>query len=399
VTPRNVPSLSAVSFAALCCAAVLGCAAPQDSVAALGEIYDTRDPPRATYSSDAVDRGWGARFGQSFRLPWSEPEPLSEVEPLEDPVAFALEHLDRLDAALADGDEELDLIDRAIAVATLADLATLDRSRIVRQRAFAVMAFACGGLPTEPSRPKGASTEAGLPAALEPLLAYCEVPAGDVAPLTAVQASELTGSARQLEATAVEGLKTAQRLALLCAKGARRASRSKRGEQPPGAEAEAGAVPDAVRALERAAAAQARQAAWLATLPATDHPRGIGDPGDLVRATAGRVRLLLDPVAATEDLGRAWVAEQNRAFAPGIVTLVRIEWLKTLAEAPISGANVHPSLRGPLLQELDAEDASVAHWARAAIAHLLGRDPGAPRSELSAAWLALGEWQPARSGT
>ncbi|MBM4013608.1 MAG: hypothetical protein FJ293_01410 [Planctomycetes bacterium] len=394
MTPRNAVLLSpSVLAGALGAALACSCATPQDRIADLGDLYATRDAPRATYAPDVVDRGLGARFGRAWCWPWDEPAPLTEREPLEDPVGFALDRLDELEQTL--DDDALDPVERVVAVVTLADLATLDRSRIVRQRAFAVLARLCDALPATPPRPLASHDEAALLAAIEPLLAFCESPTVDAAPLAPDREAELARAAAALEAVAVERIALAQRFALLAAKGARRAERVDRSERA----AADGGAPVATAALERAAIAQARQVAWLATAPAADHPRGIGDPGDGVRAVAGQVRIRLDPVAATVDLGRAWSGELNRAFAPGIVTLVRIEWLQALAQAPIRGANVHPSLRGALAQELDDEDAAVAHWARAAIGHLLERDAATPSAELKAAWLALGEWQPARAGS
>lgn len=374
--PRLAAALPAILM-------VAACASPTDAISNLGELYSTRDGERATYAGTVTDRGFFARLGQACRLPWSDPAPLVEQEELEDPVAFALANLRDLD-----GEEvgELDSCERAVAVATVADLAQLDRSRIVRQRAYEVIAAQLAATQPLPARPAGPAEEAALAAPLEALLALCEAAPADAEAVAQASALLLPAAAAALTSAAPTRMALAQKFVLLAVKGARRA-------------AAAGLEPTVVAALEQAALIQSVQVAWLAAHPEPASVHGVLDVADGVRSAAGRLLIAIDPVAATVDLGRSWMIEQNRALAPGIVTLVRVDWLRALATAPIEGANVHPSLRGQLAQELLADDAAVAWWARAAVAHLLGRDQAAtPVAELKAAWLALGEWRPTLAG-
>lgn len=341
-------------------ALLAGCSTPRDAVARLGELYARHDDVVAEYSAE-----------------------------IDDPVDEALEQL----ACLEEGDEEdLEPGERVAAVATLAELSRLDRSRIVRARALGVLLRQLDWLPAD-RRPATLAPidEAELTRALEPLLALAECPPEEVAARVGVDGPALLAAARALAAAQPDSFALTLRLTRLAAKSARRAR-------------DGGGGAELLAALDGAGAAQARQLAFVVARADARFGRGVLDPAGEVRAAAGALLCAIDPIAATVELGRAPGPGLAPAWNPGVPSLVRIAWLQQLERAHLTGANVHPALRSVLVQELQSDDAAIAFAARGAVAHLLGRAragdaaaaaPAALPSvaELKSAWLALGEWQ------
>lgn len=370
--PRARRFLPAVLFAAA--GALAGCATPRDALANLGELYASREEPVAAYAAEVTDRGFWARTGRAFRSIAADPPPLADVEPLEEPVEFALEQLAEVEAADAD---DLDPAERVAAAALLAEMARLDRARVLRLRALEVLARQiellggsgrpCALAPVDP---------ATLEAKLDPLLRLAEGDLEAARGRLAGDATRLGAAAGELAALEPDAFGLALRLARLAAKCARRGR-------------DLAADRELVASLDAAGIAAARHLAFLVARADEVLGRGLLDPAEEPRVAAAELLFALDPVAATVEIGRAWQY--------GVPRAVRIAWLRALASAPLDAANVHPSLRPALVSDLTlrSQDAALAWWSRAALAHLLGRDvETTPIAELEAAWLALGEWQP-----
>src|SRR5262249_26875249 len=112
--------------------------------------------------------------------------------------------------------------------------------------------------------------------------------------------------------------------------------------------------------LRKACHALAGQVCFLSALPDLQGLKGAFDASSDARSSAGRLLLAIDPPAATLELGKLW--DWRHTPDP----LVRIAWLQALTVSGLSGAGVHPTLRGPLLNELSSENdnAAVRYWAR-----------------------------------
>jgi hypothetical protein len=347
----------------LCAVAAAACAGPRDAITELGALYATRDGDHATYAK--VD---------------------TEGDEIEEPVAFALEHLTEIDEADAD---DLEPCERAALCVTLAEMARLDRARVVRGRALVSLREQLLLL-DRPARMLAARPvdEEALGKELDALLTLAEGPPEAAGAVVAQRGADLQRAAEALLKVAPDRIALAEKLARLAAKGGRRAR-------------DAEAPDEVIHALERAAAAQATQLAVLVARGAAPPlAYGLTDPGEGARGAAGKLLMTFDPVAATADLGRVWQSEMRRGTGPGEAALVRVFWLRELAAAPLTGANLHPTLRAALVEELMGEDAATAWWAQQAMAHLLARDPATtPVAELRSAWLALSEWQPERAGS
>ena len=343
--------------------AATSCSGPRDAITELGGLYATRDGERATYAKSD-----------------------SEGDEIEEPVVFALEQLTEIDESDAD---ELEPCERAALCVTLAEMARLDRARVVRGRALVSLReqLALLDRPARLLETRPVDEEA-LGKELDALLTLAEEAPESAGALIAARGADLLRAAAALQSVAPDRIALAEKLALLAAKGARRAR-------------DAEAPAEVIAALEKAAAAQACQLAALVArggAPPTLH--GLTDPGEGARGTAGKLLLMLDPVAAPVDLGKVWQVEMQRGTGPGEAALVRVFWLQELAAAPMTGANLHPPLRRALIAELVGDDAATAWWAHQAMAHLLARDPATtPVAELKSAWLALSEWQPERAGS
>ncbi len=364
---------------ALASTVVGGCQAPtRDAVASLGELYASRsDEPsrsgeRATYAIEVIDRGFWARSGQSLDSLIADPDPLAEREPMGDPVAFALEALARIERSQP-GD--LDTFERASAIAIVAKMAWVDRSRILRARALqiAVGLVAAAELPVAPFRLLPVD-EAALKVGLDATFELADALPDRRAPLVQTRAADLARGAALLQAQRPESFNLARKLLLLAAKSGRRVE-------------DAGGAPELITAYRAAAEQLAGHVAFLVARPDLTYGRGAIDPADDVRIAAGRLLFAVDPVAATVELGKVW--------GLGLSSLVRVAWLQAFVSSRLAAVNVDTSLRSPLEQELIAEDASVGLWARRALAHLLGLDPAtATITDLRARWLALGDFNP-----
>jgi len=342
--------------------AAASCAGPRDAITSLGALYETRDGDHATYAKHDPDG-----------------------DEVEDPVSHALNQLTEIDEADAD---ELEPCERAALCVTLAEMARLDRARVVRARALVTLREQLVLL-DRPAKLLVARPvdEEALGKELDALLTLAEGPPEAAGALVAARGADLRRAAAALESVAPDRIALGEKLTRLAAKGGRRAR-------------DCEAPEDLVAALEHAAAMQAAQLAALVAhggAPPTFY--GLTDPGEGARGAAGKLLLTLEPIGATADLGRIWKFEMARGTGPGEAALVRVFWLRELATAPLTGANIHPSLRTALVEELMGEDAATAYWAQQAMAHLLGRDPATPVAELRSAWLALSEWQTERAGS
>ncbi len=368
---RSPEQLAALRILALLLLALASaCVTSRDAVANLGELYTRRDESVADYAALVTDRGFFARLGRTFGTN-DDPAALYESEELEDPIAFALDNLARLELSDAD---DLDPCERVAAIATLAEMARLDRARIVRARAIEVLQSQLAQLdgPRKPAA-VAAIDDAELNRKLDPLLRLAEAEPAAIAAVLANESAALMAASAELASVQPDAFLLALRLTRLAAKSTRRAI-------------DGGGAAPLCSALDRAGFAAARHLAFLVARADRALGRGVLDGASEVRLASGALLLSIDPIAATVEFGRAWTA----AVAP----TVRVAWLQQLELAPIVAANVHPTLRAVLVQELQSDDAAVAYAARHAVCHLLARDPqGAKLPELKAAWLALGEWQ------
>jgi hypothetical protein len=156
---------------------------------------------------------------------------------------------------------------------------------------------------------------------------------------------------------------------------------------------ESDAAPATKQALHAAARALAGQAAFLSAMPDAENAaagvrlHGAADDSGEARAGAGHLLLAVDPASATIELGKVW----DRLRDP----LVKIVLLKVLGDSGLAAEGVHPSLRGPLLHDLDPdeENAALRYWSRRTLTKLLKLDPEkASEGELRAKWMALGDW-------
>jgi len=332
-----------------------GCLSPRKSIANLDELYESRGGERATHAREITDHGWFSLDGR---------------EELDDPVAFAIENLGELARA---SPRDLDRLERARAIGVAAEIGRIDPSRIVRLRGYETARALWLGIPETGFRFAARPVdEAELHARIDALLTLATAEEARRGGLVAAHGSALAEGALALAEQRPDSFPFALKLLLLATKAGRLVELS---DGPP----------SLLESLERASESLAAQVCFLTARADPAAGGGIADPSPEVRIGAGRLLIAIDPVAATAELGRVY------AFTPEAA--VRIAWLRALSESRARARGVHPSLRGPLALELEAEDAAVEWWARQALAALLALDAERTEvAELRSRWLALGEW-------
>ena len=353
--PRDRGTRALLLLAALPAAA---CHSERDAIANLDALYASRTGEHALYAKEVPKQGFFA--GKDSK------------EEIDDPVEFAIENLQELREA---GPKSLDALERTRALGVACEMGRLDPSRIVRKFAYDTALVLWHSLPDRKFRFESrAVDEAALNVELDALIVLASAPPERQAPLLDERAAEIARGTAALEAVAPDRFELAHKLLLLAAKCGRIASTAEDEK-----EVEA--------ALTAAAESLAGHVAFLAARPDFSSGRGVVDPSPEVQASAGRLLIAIDPVAATADLGEVYPRTQE--------ALVRIAWLEALVEAPMRAPAVNGKLREPIALDLEYGDASIEFWAKHAMAHLLGADPDATSdAELRARWDALGEWDP-----
>jgi hypothetical protein len=325
--------------------AVAACSGPIDSVVELEGLYGSVGEGGATYSTEVPNR---------------------------DAVEFGIEHLALLWSSDA-GD--LDDFGWARATAVTTEIGREDPSKIMRARGYettaALWRIHHNGPYRFDSRPVDV---AELVKTFEPLAAMAAAPEEEREVLALAKSAEIASAATELGATHPDSYAVARWLLLLAAHC---------GE----AIEETDATPAAKGAVHAAARALVGQVAFLSALPDLERGRGAADDASEPRMDAGGLLVTVDPAAATIELGKVW----SRLRDP----LVKIALLKRLGDSGLAAEGVHPSLRGPLLHDLDPdeENAALRYWSRRTLNRLLRLDPDkATEGELRAKWLALGDW-------
>jgi hypothetical protein len=350
-----------------------GCgAAPPTAVANLEDLYRARDDQTGTYANEVTDRGWINTKGLAIRGIFGEPDPITEVEQLDNPIEFGLKNL----AIVFDtSGETLDDFEWARAVAAAAEIGRIDPARILRSRGYETAALLLGSRRTGGERCEVKPVdEAALTTALAPLRALADAPRKERAAVIASHSADLLPAARALTAVRPGSFELCGKLLQLAARCGRLLARAK-------------GQPDAEAELRTACHALAFQVAYLSALPDVPNLKGLFDSSSEARISAGRLLLAVDPAAATVELGKIWMHTPD--------PLVRVAWLQALAQSGLTGAGVHPTLRAPLLNEIssESENAAVRYWAKQAMATMLKMDvETATEAEVRAKWLALGDW-------
>lgn len=329
------------------------CSGPIDAVANLEGLYATHGEEAAIYSTEDPERN---------------------------PVEFGIENLAEL-WACEEGD--LDDFGFARAMATASEIGRSDPSKILRARGYETAAALWRTHPGGPFRFEAHPVDENeLKKTCEPLDAVVAAKNEDEREVLALgRSADIAAAAKAVGALRPDGFATARRLLVLVARC---------GE----AVEESDAAPATKQALHAAALALAGQTAFLAAMPdaegatvAGGHLHGAADDGGEARAGAGHLLLAVDPASATIELGKVW----DRLRDP----LVKIVLLKELGDSGLAAEGIHPSLRGPLLHDLDPdeENAALRYWSKRTLTKLLKLDPEkASEGELRAKWMALGDW-------
>jgi len=348
-TPRHRHPLLALLGVVAC--PLAACSGPIDAVANLEGLYASHGEDAATYSTEDPERN---------------------------PVEFGIENLAEIWAC-----EEDDLDDfgfaRAIAAAT--EIGRSDPSKILRARGYETAAALWRSHPGGPFRFEAhPADEDELKKTCEPLEAVVAAKEDEREVLALGRSADIAAAAKAVGALRPDSFVTARRLLVLVARC---------GE----AVEESDAAPATKQALHAAARALAGQAAFLSAMPDAENAaagvrlHGAADDSGEARAGAGHLLLAVDPASATIELGKVW----DRLRDP----LVKIVLLKVLGDSGLAAEGVHPSLRGPLLHDLDPdeENAALRYWSRRTLTKLLKLDPEkASEGELRAKWMALGDW-------
>ncbi len=306
-----------------------------------------------------------------------EPAAYSTEVPDRDAVEFGLENL-----AVLWKCEGRDLDDfalsRAIAVAT--EIGRNDPSKILRARGYATVATIWRSRRNAPFHFEAHPVdEEGFKTTCGPLEAIVAASPEQRAVLVLGFSPVLEASAKALGELRPDNYAVARRALVLAALA--------------GEAIEPGdAAPGAKQALHVAVRALWGQVAFLAAMPDivpnVEKGRGAADDADEPRACAGDLLLAVDAPSATVELAKVW---SRLSRDP----LVKIALLKGLGDSGLAAEGVHPSLRGPLLHDLDPdeENAAVRYWSKRTLTKLLQLDPDkTPDGELRAKWLALGDW-------
>jgi len=341
----------------LCACSTLlgGCAAVDRAILGLEEIH--RDPDPTTGYAPAVpwrNSWWGIRFEVAHLLGIDLSEPKARA--VQDPIQYCIDRLEKLQEAAPDLEDHR----RLRAVIAVAAMTRMDRSRILRSEALRLLEAL--SLPIVHDFRLETSTvddEAKVTAQIEPLLAWVEGPTDesgndDVARIEIAIArfSELRPESIAL----AEKLLTVGGLALARSEGS--------AWQKP---------------LQTATRRHAVQLAFLSGLEA------LNDPVPAVRARAGRLLLLLDPAEASRRIGRMY-----GGFEDGVT---KVALLLTLQESKVAPADLDPTFRRGMWNDVENGEAAVSAWARWSLARLLGVDPRTiTRDELRSRWESLPGW-------
>jgi hypothetical protein len=346
-----------ILLAAAC--AFAGCTSPREALIGLDELYQ----PNTIGGKDAA----------AERAVYA-----STDEPVEDA-------LDGLAVLFETDEDDLDLIERARAIALVAEIGRVDPSRIVRARAYDTALHLWRALPPgDEHYAVGAIDENALDTGLDPLLQLAKAATEEErAAVLDARGAEIERGAKLLAGQRPQSFDLAHKLLLLATRCGRFALETEEHEAP-------------AAALEAAARALAFQVAFLAARPEFSGPggRGVADHSMDVRISAGRLLFALDAAAATLELGKEGGPELP-IWTHTSEMRARVAWLQSLEESGLAAAAVHPTLRAPLALDLVSEDAAVRVHARSAIARLLRLDAKSSDVEaLRGRWLALGEWDP-----
>lgn len=357
-------------------------ASPPTAVENLEDLYRARDEQTGTYSDEVIDRGWVNTSGFGFRGLFGEPAPITEVEQLDDPIGFGLKNL----AIVCESQgKEFDDYEWARAIASCAEIGRIDPARILRSRGYETAATLWRARRTGDERFEVKPLdEAALTSKLEPLQSLADAGRDQRDSIVEYRGADLLAAATALADARPGSYELGEKLLKLGANAGRALTRTRRGRS----------LTDVDRELRRACHALAGQVAFLSAMPDLQGLKGAFDWKSEPQISAGRLLLAVDAPAATLELGKVWALNIRRAADPS-APLVRISWLQALADSGLTGAGVHPSLRGPLLSELSSENenAAVRWWTRQALATLLRVDLAATtEAELRAKWLSLGDW-------
>jgi hypothetical protein len=351
-------------------------ASPPTAVANLEDLYRARDDQTGTYSDEVIDRGWTNVTGYEFRGLFGEAAPITEVEQLDDPIGFGLKNL----AIVCESEgKEFDEFEWARAIAAACEIGRIDPARILRSRGYETAACLWKVRRTGDERFEVKPIdEAALLAKVEPLESLADAGRDQRDMIVANRGADLLAAASALGEARPGSFDLGEKLLKLDARAGQQLLRARHGRSLREVDAE----------LRKACHALAGQVCFLSALPDLQNLKGAFDTSSEARISAGRLLLAIDAPAATLELGKLW--DWRHTPDP----LVRIAWLQALVVSGLSGAGVHPTLRGPLLNELASENdnAAVRYWARQALAALLHVGAAATEAELRTKWLALGDW-------
>jgi hypothetical protein len=368
--PRARPWALAFALLAAACGA-----SPPTAVANLEDLYKSRDDQLGAYSEEVTDRGWTNTTGLEIRGLFGDPAPITEVEQLSNPIEFGLLNLS---IVFDSQGKSFDDFEWARAMAVASEIGRIDPARILRSRGYETAATLWRSRQHESARFEVKPVdEAALEKTLEPLQSLSNSARDLRDTILANRSAELTAAARALSAARPGSFELGLKLLKLAARCGRLLERSKHGDD----------LPELDRELKLACVTLAGQVAFVSAIPDVPNLKGAFDSSSEARISAGRLLLAVDPTAATIELGKVW----KHTLDP----LVRVAWLQAITTSGLTGAAVHPSLRGPLLEDLsyESENAAVRFWAKTALATLLRLDvETVTETDLRAKWLALGDW-------